>query len=127
MFVSSPPFGYVGTDDRTASTDWHPPVTSPGEMAYREFPYAGLPPTHVRTPQRGRSRSRGDSRLRSPSPDGIKLADTVAALWSSPRLSPKFVRSANASTETDRRKVRDAANYHGASCGLNASTDDTYI
>ncbi|KAK6391311.1 hypothetical protein LTR95_019652, partial [Oleoguttula sp. CCFEE 5521] len=107
------------TDDRTVSTDWHPPVTSPGEIAYREFPYAGLPPTHVRKPQRSRSRSRGDSRQWSPSQHGIKSVDTDSALWSSLRLIAKTL------AEIHRRSAPDAADHHGASCEQNADRNHT--
>nr|OQO22964.1 hypothetical protein B0A51_08024 [Rachicladosporium sp. CCFEE 5018] len=94
MFISSPPFGYAGTDDRVSCPQWHPPEAPPHSMPYREYPYHGFPPAHLHARQRSRSRNRSRSGSEEHSAVGasIKPVDTVSALWSSPRLSRDLVR-----------------------------------
>jgi hypothetical protein len=84
MFIGTPPFGYACTDDREGDkcAFWHPPDISPFGMQYHESSYSRSVPQKRRQPSHvPKSRS-----------DGIKAVDTIPCLFSSPKLSPDFVK-----------------------------------
>jgi hypothetical protein len=106
MFVGTPPFGYEGTDDRTANNDpsWRPPRDPPDDMVYREHvcPHPGpCPDTDI-----GRR-----SRAKSPSPEAetpdMELVDVVPALFSCPKLIPHSTEHSGNFPDLSRLSIHD--------------------